>query len=147
MAPLLLCVCLQLSSVPQLRAKRQQQTVQLHWRLLVTPPQELGQQLEQLMQVLAGLAHRHVVKLVCGEPRLLGRDPAQLLSTVEALEQVSRGARGRGGGQQHQAGDAGTGGSLRLAMRSRHSICTRHHTLPGLDVLQCWLDGALHTRQ
>lgn len=98
-APLLLCVCLQVSSVQQLRAKRQQQTVQLHWRLLVTPPQELGQQLEQLMQVLAGLAHRHVVKLVCGEPRLLGRDPAQLLSTVEALEQVGRGARGRGNGR------------------------------------------------
>jgi hypothetical protein len=45
------------------------------------------------MQLLAGLPHQQVVRLVCAEPRLLGRDPAQLLSTVEALEQVRQVAK------------------------------------------------------
>lgn len=75
----------------QLLARRREQTVQLHWRLLVTPAQQLGQEIEQLMQLLAGISHQQVVRLVCAEPRLLGRDPAQLFSTVEALEQVSPG--------------------------------------------------------
>lgn len=72
----------------RLRAKRREQTVQLHWRLLVTPAQQLGQQIDQLRQLLGGWPQQHVVQLVCAEPRLLNRDPAQLLSTVEALEQV-----------------------------------------------------------
>lgn len=75
----------------QLRARRREQTVQLHWRLLVTPSQQLQQQVEQLVALLGGLPRRHVVQLLCAEPRLLAAttDPAQLLSTVEALEQVS----------------------------------------------------------
>ncbi len=77
----------------QLRARRREQTVQLHWRLLVTPAEQLGQQVQQLMQLLAGLSHQQVVRLMCAEPRLLARDPAQLLSTVEALEQVRTGLR------------------------------------------------------
>jgi hypothetical protein len=79
----------------QLRARRREQTVQLHWRLLISPAEQLGQQVEQLMQLLAGLSHQQVVRLVCAEPRMLGRDPAQLLSTVEALEQVRQGAKHR----------------------------------------------------
>jgi hypothetical protein len=72
----------------RLRAKRREQTVQLHWQLLVTPQQRLEQHIDQLMQLLGGLPRQHVVLLVCAEPRLLNSDPAQLLSNVEALEQV-----------------------------------------------------------
>jgi hypothetical protein len=74
--------------VQQLRAKRRERTTQLHWRLLVTPGDQLQQQVQQLTQLLGGLQWQIVVQLVCAEPRLLNRDTAQLLSTVEALEQV-----------------------------------------------------------
>jgi len=77
-------------SVGQLKARRREQTAQLQWRLLVTPRQQLEQQLVQVVQLLGGLQQQQVVRLVCAEPKLLGRDPAQLLSTVEALEQVTR---------------------------------------------------------
>lgn len=85
------CDAVQVPAVQQLRARRREQTVQLQWRLLVTPAEQLAQQVEQLMQLLAGLSHQQVVRLVFAEPRLLGKDPSQLLSTVEALEQVRQG--------------------------------------------------------
>jgi hypothetical protein len=75
-------------SVQQLKANRLEHTTWLHWRLLVTPPEQLQQQMQQLTQLLGGLQWQMVVQLVCAEPRLLNRDTAQLLSTVEALEQV-----------------------------------------------------------
>lgn len=75
-------------SAGQLKAKRREQTVQLQWRLLVTPRQQLEQQLVQVVQLLGGLQQQQVARLVCAEPKLLVQDPAQLLSTVEALEQV-----------------------------------------------------------
>lgn len=75
-------------SVQQLRAQRRERTTQLHWRLLVTPADQLQQQMQELTQLLGGLQWQNVVQLVCAEPRLLNRDTAQLLSTVEALEQV-----------------------------------------------------------
>lgn len=75
----------------RLKATRREQIVQLHWRLLVMPQQQLEQHIDQLMQLLGGLPRQHVVQLVCAEPRLLNSDPAQLLSSVEALEQVSPG--------------------------------------------------------
>jgi hypothetical protein len=77
--------------VSRLKAKRREQTPQLHWRLLVTPVEQLEQQLLQLVQLLSGLKPQLVVQLVCSESRLLQREPAQVLSTVEALEEVRRG--------------------------------------------------------
>jgi hypothetical protein len=72
----------------QVKASRRGQTVQLHWRLLLMQTQQLERQLDQLSQLLGGLPRPHVVQLVCAEPRLLEVEPPQLLSTVEALEQV-----------------------------------------------------------
>lgn len=70
------------------KASRRGQTVQLHWRLLLMQTQQLERQLDQLSQLLGGLPRQHVVQLVCAEPRLLDVEPPQLLSTVEALEQI-----------------------------------------------------------
>lgn len=78
----------------QLKASRRGQTVQLHWRLLLKQTEQLERQLDQVSQLLGGLPRQHVVQLVCAEPRLLDCKPPQLLSTVEALEQV--------GGRQEQ---------------------------------------------
>lgn len=96
--------------VHQLRSKQRRWTPLLHWKLMTMQPQELVQKVLQIQQLL-GLHQQpskggrqqsgqvavqqqqwqHVVSLVCDDPRLLGADQAQLLSTVEALEQVKQG--------------------------------------------------------
>jgi hypothetical protein len=98
--------------IPLSQLQRQQKvtTPQLHWQLLLLSPQELEETLVQLLQLLdlqehkqkqqrrqqqqqqveqlSGKLHQAVVHMVVQEPRLLSVDQAQLISSVEALEQV-----------------------------------------------------------
>jgi hypothetical protein len=100
--------------IPLSQLQRQQKvtTPQLHWRLLLLSPHELEERLVQLLQLLdlqeqqqkqqrrqqqqqheqveqlSRKLRKAVVGLVVQEPRLLSVDQAQLVSSVEALEQV-----------------------------------------------------------
>jgi hypothetical protein len=98
--------------IPLSQLQRQQKvtTPQLHWQLLLLSPGELEERLMQLLQLLdlqehqqkqqrkqqqqqqveqlSGKLHQAVVHMVVQEPRLLSVDQAQLVSSVEALEQV-----------------------------------------------------------
>lgn len=102
--------------VHKLNSKQYKWTPLLHWSLITMQPQQLVKKLVQLQQLLGlhqqqqhtSTQHRQqlqrgdgprrhqqhiqhvqqVVSLLCDEPRLLNADPAQLISTVEALEQV-----------------------------------------------------------
>jgi plasmid stabilization system protein ParE len=96
--------------IPLTQLQRQQKptTPQLHWRLLLLSPQELEERLVQLLQLLdlqeqqqkqqqrrpeqaeqlSRKLRQAVVLMLVQEPRLLSVEQAQLVSSVEALEQV-----------------------------------------------------------
>jgi hypothetical protein len=97
----------------QLQRRRGVHTPQLHWQLLLLSNQELQERLAQLLQLLdleqqqqqqqqqqrtqqqveqlSRRLRQAVVGMVMREPRLLSVGQAQLVSSVEAVEQVRGG--------------------------------------------------------
>jgi hypothetical protein len=98
----------------QLQRRRGVSTPQLHWQLLLLSTKELEERLAQLVQLLdleqqqsqqqqqqrkqqqleqvSRKLRQAVVRMVVREPRLLSVGQAQLVSSVEAVEQVGRAA-------------------------------------------------------
>lgn len=76
----------------QLRSRQASRTALLHWQLLLMSQQQLAAAAGQLGQQLR-LQREQVAALLCAEPRLLALSPVQLVSSVEALEQVRQPGR------------------------------------------------------